>query len=65
MSATSSLPSLCHNADSWIQGTRVHIYRWLDNIRARKEGNAKELQSLPILKTKKKWTKKIHPGLSN
>lgn len=40
----------------------MHIYRWLDSTTARKDANAKELKSLPVIKTDKKWTKKIHPG---
>ncbi|KAA6409378.1 MAG: nucleoside diphosphatase [Lasallia pustulata] len=50
--------------DAGSSGTRVHIYRWLDSTTARKEANAKELESLPVIKTEKKWTKKIHPGVS-
>ena len=44
------------------QGTRVHIYRWLDSAKARKEADSKHLQSLPVIETKKKWTLKKHPG---
>lgn len=46
------------------QGTRLHIYRWLDNATARSSGSSKELQSLPSIKTKNKWTEKIHPGIA-
>lgn len=42
----------------------MHIYRWYDNARARLNASSQELHSLPKLKTKKKWTKKIHPGIS-
>lgn len=41
----------------------MHIYRWLNTQRARKEGTEVELNSLPELETKKKWTLKIHPGV--
>ncbi|THX82726.1 putative nucleoside diphosphatase [Aureobasidium pullulans] len=50
--------------DAGSSGTRVHIYRWLNTQRARKEGTEVELNSLPELETKKKWTLKIHPGVS-
>ena len=43
-------------------GSRIHVYRWLDSARARQEADAHQLQSLPVVKTKKAWTKKIHPG---
>ena len=43
-------------------GSRIHVYRWLDSARARQEADARQLQSLPVVKTKKSWTKKIHPG---
>lgn len=41
----------------------MHIYRWLDSDIARQGGDSKQTQSLPVLETKSKWTKKIHPGL--
>ena len=47
------------------QGTRMHIYRWLNSETARDEADSKQLQSLPVLETKSKWTKKIHPGAPN
>ena len=50
--------------DAGSSGTRLHIYRWLDSHEARKEAGVKELQSLPVLETKGKWTEKIHPGIS-
>jgi Golgi apyrase len=50
--------------DAGSSGTRVHIYRWLDSARARLNADMQTLKSLPQLKTKKKWTKKIHPGVS-
>jgi Golgi apyrase len=50
--------------DAGSSGTRVHIYRWLNHAKAVKEADAVELRSLPKLETKKKWTMKIHPGVS-
>ena len=50
--------------DAGSSGTRLHIYRWLDSDKAREEAGVKELQSLPVLETKNKWTTKIHPGIS-
>ena len=50
--------------DAGSSGTRLHIYRWLDSDNARKEAGVKELESLPVLETKSKWTEKIHPGIS-
>lgn len=44
------------------QGTRVHIYRWLRNAVARKNADAENLKTLPEIKTKEEWVKKIHPG---
>lgn len=40
----------------------MHVYRWLENSIARKQAGNKELKSLPEIKTKEEWTKKIHPG---
>ena len=54
---------LSQHADSTTQGTRVHIYRWLNSQRARKDASDLELNSLPQLETKKKWTLKIKPGV--
>ncbi|KAL9597315.1 MAG: hypothetical protein Q9219_005239 [cf. Caloplaca sp. 3 TL-2023] len=45
-------------------GTRIHIYKWIEASDARKSADTKHLQSLPELKTEKKWTKKTHPGVS-
>lgn len=45
-----------------LQGTRVHVYRWLNNNFARKQLDPKELKSLPEIKTKLSWTKKVQPG---
>lgn len=50
--------------DAGSSGTRVHIYRWLDEAKAKTEATTKQLGSLPVLKSKKKWTKKIRPGVS-
>ena len=50
--------------DAGSSGTRLHIYRWLDSDKARNEAESKDLQSLPVLETKAKWTEKIHPGIS-
>ncbi|KAL4919855.1 nucleoside phosphatase family-domain-containing protein [Aspergillus aurantiobrunneus] len=50
--------------DAGSSGTRVHIYRWLDNAIARKESDGHDLKSLPEIKTKSSWVKKIHPGVS-
>lgn len=36
----------------------------MDPTKARKEGGKKTLARLPVLETKKKWIKKIHPGIS-
>lgn len=46
------------------QGTRIYIYRWLNAARAKIDADKVLLESLPVLKTKKNWTLKIHPGLS-
>ncbi|KAK8219270.1 Golgi apyrase [Zalaria obscura] len=40
------------------------VHQWLNAARAKVEADEAELQSLPVIKTKKKWTKKIHPGVS-
>ncbi|KAL4776754.1 nucleoside phosphatase family-domain-containing protein [Aspergillus nidulans var. acristatus] len=50
--------------DAGSSGTRVHVYRWLDNAIARKESGKHNLKSLPEIKTKSDWVKKIHPGVS-
>lgn len=51
-------------ADWNVQGTRLHIYKWLDIAAARKTAGSEQLHSLPVLMTEKKWTKKIHQGWS-
>ncbi|KAI1621753.1 apyrase [Exophiala viscosa] len=48
--------------DAGSSGTRVYIYRWLDNSISRLD--ASSLHALPELETKDKWTKKVHPGVS-
>ncbi|KAJ5558172.1 hypothetical protein N7535_008388 [Penicillium sp. DV-2018c] len=48
--------------DAGSSGTRVHVYRWLRNQIARNKASAEELKSLPEIKTKEAWTKKIRPG---
>ncbi|KAK6000927.1 hypothetical protein QM012_003010 [Aureobasidium pullulans] len=50
--------------DAGSSGTRVYIYRWLNAQRARKDASYLELNSLPQLETKKKWTLKTKPGVS-
>jgi Golgi apyrase len=50
--------------DAGSSGTRVHVYRWLNNARAVKDADAVEMHNLPKLKTKKDWTMKIKPGVS-
>ena len=51
-------------ADAGSSGTRIHVYRWLKSAQARQEAEGHELKSLPVVKTKRKWTKKIKPGIS-
>jgi Golgi apyrase len=50
--------------DAGSSGTRVHIYRWLKSDTARKSASEAQLHKLPDIETDKKWTKKIHPGIS-
>lgn len=50
--------------DAGSSGTRIHIYRWLNHDKAREKADKDLLQSLPVIETDKKWTKKIHPGIS-
>ncbi|KAF8251632.1 hypothetical protein K440DRAFT_579151 [Wilcoxina mikolae CBS 423.85] len=50
--------------DAGSSGTRLHIYRWDDPIHARKHASPEKLRSIPNIKTKKKWTKKVKPGVS-
>ncbi|KAJ5713459.1 uncharacterized protein N7483_010640 [Penicillium malachiteum] len=51
--------------DAGSSGTRVHVYRWLRNAAARRKADIDELKSLPEIKTKEDWVKKIHPGVSS
>ncbi|KAF1927848.1 uncharacterized protein M421DRAFT_161817 [Didymella exigua CBS 183.55] len=50
--------------DAGSSGTRVHVYRWLNSDAARKGATDAQLRALPVIETDKKWTKKIHPGIS-
>ncbi|KAI5363303.1 putative nucleoside phosphatase GDA1/CD39 [Septoria linicola] len=50
--------------DAGSSGTRVYVYKWDSAEHARKKGDQQELQSLPDIETKKKWIKKVHPGIS-
>ncbi|KAK0873525.1 Golgi apyrase [Friedmanniomyces endolithicus] len=50
--------------DAGSSGSRVYIYRWLNAQAARARGDEATLASLPEIKTKKKWNKKVHPGIS-
>ncbi|ORY59470.1 GDA1/CD39 family protein [Pseudomassariella vexata] len=50
--------------DAGSSGTRLHIYRWEDPAKVIKDADYEELHSLPKIKTKKKWTKKLRPGVS-
>lgn len=50
--------------DAGSSGTRLHIYKWKDPAKERHDADEEELKSLPEIKTKKEWTKKIHPGVS-
>ncbi|RMZ75651.1 hypothetical protein DV737_g5171, partial [Chaetothyriales sp. CBS 132003] len=48
--------------DAGSSGTRSYVYRWLRNDLA---GQERETATrLPAIKTKDKWTKKVHVGLS-
>ncbi|KEF53941.1 apyrase [Exophiala aquamarina CBS 119918] len=48
--------------DAGSSGTRVYVYKWLDNTVARLDASSRH--ALPELETKDKWTKKVHPGVS-
>ncbi|KAF3908819.1 Guanosine-diphosphatase [Orbilia brochopaga] len=50
--------------DAGSSGTRIYIYRWKDHLTQRGKATPEELDSLPMISTKKKWTKKIRPGIS-
>ncbi|KAJ2901976.1 hypothetical protein MKZ38_001166 [Zalerion maritima] len=51
--------------DAGSSGTRVYVYKWKDPAKQQKDVDDDELQSLPKLKTKDEWTKKIRPGISS
>lgn len=48
--------------DAGSSGTRAYVYRWDDSSTAGQ--NPSTLHTLPVLQTKDKWTKKVHPGVS-
>ncbi|KAF2217342.1 hypothetical protein CERZMDRAFT_32394 [Cercospora zeae-maydis SCOH1-5] len=48
--------------DAGSSGTRVYVYKWDSAAHSRKKGD--DLHRLPEIETKKKWIKKVHPGIS-
>ncbi|KAK5118265.1 hypothetical protein LTR85_008245 [Meristemomyces frigidus] len=50
--------------DAGSSGSRVYVYRWLNAQAARAKNDVEKLASLPNIKTKNKWRKKVHPGIS-
>lgn len=50
--------------DAGSSGTRLHIYKWKDPSRRQLDASKDDLASLPEIKTKKDWTRKIRPGVS-
>jgi len=50
--------------DAGSSGTRIYVYRWYKNAIARALATPEELHQLPAIKTKSKWSKKAHPGIS-
>ncbi|KAK5130659.1 hypothetical protein LTR08_001869 [Meristemomyces frigidus] len=50
--------------DAGSSGSRVYVYNWLEAQSARAKGTGDSLARLPNVKTKKKWRKKVHPGIS-
>ncbi|KAK3678009.1 Golgi apyrase [Recurvomyces mirabilis] len=50
--------------DAGSSGSRVYIYRWLNAQAARAKDGVEDVAQLPEIKTKKKWRKKVHPGIS-
>lgn len=52
----------CISTDRNDQGTRLHVYKWLDIEAAREQADPDKRRALPVLVTEKKWTKKVHQG---
>lgn len=50
--------------DAGSSGTRVYVYKWDTAAHVRSKGDKEDLRSLPDIETKKKWIKKVHPGIS-
>ncbi|EMC91943.1 hypothetical protein BAUCODRAFT_311656 [Baudoinia panamericana UAMH 10762] len=50
--------------DAGSSGSRVYVYRYLKATAARADGSPTDLARLPEIKTKNKWNKKVHPGIS-
>ncbi|KAK4544463.1 hypothetical protein LTR36_004354 [Oleoguttula mirabilis] len=50
--------------DAGSSGSRVYVYRWLNAQAARAQDGGAKSASLPNIKTKSKWRKKVHPGIS-
>ncbi|KAI1910325.1 Golgi apyrase [Ophidiomyces ophidiicola] len=51
--------------DAGSSGTRAHVYRWQDPAVTRPNRKIKDIENLPVVSTKHKWTKKIRPGVSS
>lgn len=51
--------------DAGSSGTRLYIYKWENPAFTRKHGSSDSLLRVPEIKTKKKWTKKVKPGISS
>lgn len=51
--------------DAGSSGTRAHVYRWPDPATKRPSAKIDELTSLPEIKSKSSWAKKIKPGVSS
>ncbi|KAI5815401.1 nucleoside phosphatase family-domain-containing protein [Pyronema omphalodes] len=50
--------------DAGSSGTRLHIYRWDSPSHSLSDADSDDLLRIPEIKTKKKWTKKVKPGVS-
>jgi len=50
--------------DAGSSGSRVYVYEWLNAQAAKAKGDEEKLARLPNIKTKNKWNKKVHPGIS-